>query len=89
MTLTVTGPVTLTEAPRWREAILKAIEHDSPRIDLAASGPWDLAGLQLLIAAIRSGRGVRFCRVPGVVVAIAARAGVVGRLGEAVDDYVD
>lgn len=88
-TLVVSGPVTLAEAPRWREALLMAVGEESPRVDLSASGPWDLAGLQLLIAAVRSGRGVRFTRVPGVVVAIAGRAGVAERLGEAIDDYVE
>src|SRR3954462_9145505 len=69
--LEVSGPVTLAEAPRWREALLSALAAGGEiRIDLGASGPWDLVGLQLLLSALawgrRSGRAGRFARVPEV-----------------------
>ena len=80
-TLTVTGPMTLEEAPRWREALLAAFgTGPSLSIDLAESGPWDLAGLQLLISALETARGsgqtVQFTRVPEVCMRVAEQAGV-------------
>lgn len=80
-TVSVTGPVTLEEAPRWREALLTALGVGSAvAIDLAASGPWDLAGLQLLLSALetarRSGTAVQFVRMPEVCLDLAERAGV-------------
>jgi ABC-type transporter Mla MlaB component len=50
------------------------------RIDLAASGPYDVSGLQLLLSVLRtprtSGDPVRLARVPRVLFSIAERAGV-------------
>jgi len=83
-TLVVSGPLTLAETPRWRDALSSALagEGGGVRVDLAASGPWDLAGVQLLIAAMTSGRlrgrEVRLVRVPGVFREITRRAGLGG-----------
>jgi ABC-type transporter Mla MlaB component len=93
-TLVVAGPVTLGEVPRWREALIAAFSEAKPvQIDLAASGPWDVAGLQLLISALatgrRSGQPVRLVHVPRGFTAIAEQAGVSGRLAEAVGDQLN
>ncbi len=94
VTVALTGPVTLGETPRWREALIAALAEAKPvRIDLAASGPWDLAGLQLLISAVatgrRSGQAVRLAHVPRGLLAIADQAGVADRLAETIDDRPD
>ena len=90
-TLVVAGPVTLGEVPRWREALIAAFsEAKAVQIDLAASGPWDAAGLQLLISAIatgrRSGQTVRLVHVPRCFTAITDQAGASGWLAAAVAD---
>ena len=92
--LVVSGPVTLAEAPQWRESLLAASAGGRDlRLDLDATGPWDLAGLQLLIAALatarREGSVVRFARVPRVLMAIAERAGVVELLAGSVESLAD
>ena len=47
----LTGPVTLYEVAAVREGLRTALADGRPlRIDLSDSGPWDIAGLQLLIA---------------------------------------
>jgi ABC-type transporter Mla MlaB component len=81
----VTGPVTRDEVARWRDAFSDGFAR-SPglRIDLADSGPWDLAGVQLLLAAMASGRRlgrpVVLAGVPNVLRDVAERAGVLDRL---------
>ena len=92
--LVVTGPVTLAESPSWREALLAAFAGGQDlRLDLAASGPWDVAGVQLLLAALesgrRTGREVRLVRVPRVLLATAERAGVGELLAGAIDGLAD
>jgi ABC-type transporter Mla MlaB component len=94
VTVALTGPVTLGEAPRWREALIAAMAEAKPvRIDLESSGPWDLAGLQLLISAVatgrRSGQAVRLAHAPRGLLAIADQAGVADRLSEAIDGGPD
>ena len=55
--MVVTGPLTRDEVARWQEDFADALVRGRGlRIDLAESGPWDLAGVQLLLAAIASGR---------------------------------
>ena len=50
--LALTGPVTLGEVVRLRGLLLAAMsDGDELRLDLSASGPWDLAGLQLVLSA--------------------------------------
>jgi phospholipid transport system transporter-binding protein len=77
----LTGPATLAEAPRLKEVLLSALAGGGPiRVDLAEAGPWDVAGLQLLIAAEGSARGsgrdLRLVRVPQALREAAARAGL-------------
>jgi ABC-type transporter Mla MlaB component len=84
-TVDVTGPVTRAEAARWRDAFAADLSRGQGlRIELAGSGPWDVAGVQLLIAAIasgqRSGCPVVLARVPDVLMAVAERAGLRERL---------
>lgn len=56
-TIEVSGAVTLAEAPRWRDVLLTAFATGKPvHIQLAKAGPWDLAGLQLLISAVATAR---------------------------------
>jgi ABC-type transporter Mla MlaB component len=79
--VSVTGPVTRDEAVRWRDAFSDGLARGPGlRIDLADSGPWDVAGVQLLLAAIASGRRlgrpVVLAGVPGVLRGVAERAGV-------------
>lgn len=89
-TLEIAGPVTLEESPRWRTLLLNALGQEKDlRIDLAESGPWDLAGLQLVIAVLasgdRSGQNVRLTRVPRVFATIAERAGLTEHLERAME----
>lgn len=56
-TIEISGAVTLAEAPRWRDALLAAFATGKPvHVRLANAGPWDLAGLQLLISAVATAR---------------------------------
>ena len=79
--LVLSGPVTLYESSRVREQLLAAVsEATSLEIDLKATGPWDLAGLQLLVAAAASGSRhglpVRLIKVPRVCQEVADRSGL-------------
>jgi ABC-type transporter Mla MlaB component len=84
-TVVVTGPLTQDEVARWHEAFTGGLTRGRGlRIDLAESGPWDLAGVQLLLAAIASGKRtgwpIVLAGVPGVLTAVAERAGLWDRL---------
>ena len=90
-TVEVTGPVTRAEAARWRDAFSDGLSRGRGlRIDLAGSGPWDLAGVQLLLATIASGqraeRPILLARVPNVVLAVAERAELWDRLAAITED---
>lgn len=79
--ITLSGPATLAEAPRLRDELRDGLRVGrNVRIDLEASGPWDLIGLQLLVAtaasADRDGTSVRFVKVPEDCLSIADRAGL-------------
>ena len=68
-TLLLTGPITLYEVSAVCETLRMALAEGKPlRIDLSDSGPWDLAGLQLLISCVQSARNrdleVRLAEVP-------------------------
>ena len=87
----VTGPLTRDEVPRWREALADGLAQGQGLcIDLASSGPWDLAGVQLLLAAIASGklagRPIVLASMPGVLTAVAERAGLLDRLSAPAGD---
>ena len=80
-TVILTGPVTLYESSEVRDILLAALEEGKDlRIDLEATGPWDIAGMQLLIATVASGlkagRRVRLLQVPGVCREVAERSGL-------------
>ena len=56
-TILLTGPITLYEVSAVRETLRMALAEGKPlRIDLSDSGPWDLAGLQLLISCVKTAR---------------------------------
>ena len=77
----LSGPVTLYESNEIRETLLTAVKEELPlKIDLGTTGPWDLAGLQLLIATVstcaKKGLAVSFDEVPKSCAEIAERAGL-------------
>jgi ABC-type transporter Mla MlaB component len=80
-TLVLSGPATLYESSEIRETLLTALtEGKDLRVDLETSGPWDLAGLQLLISSEISGRksslAVRLVHVPRGCAEVAERSGL-------------
>lgn len=86
-TFTLAGPITLYDASEVREALMLALsEGRDLKIDLDTSGPWDLAGLQLLVSAVATGRraglSVVLVHVPGVCREVAERSGLAGWLAE-------
>jgi ABC-type transporter Mla MlaB component len=90
-TVEVTGPVTRAEAARWRDAFTDGLARGRGlRIDLAGSGPWDLAGVQLLLATIASGkraeRSISLARIPNVLKLVAERAALLDRLAAIAED---
>jgi ABC-type transporter Mla MlaB component len=79
--LRITGAVTLYEVKAVREQLLAALGAGGAlHIDLSESGPWDVAGLQLLIASMRTaserGQPVSLNAVPTVCTEIARRSGL-------------
>jgi len=92
-TVSLSGPATLYELAEIRESLLAAIAVGKDlRIDLETTGPWDLAGLQLLISATASGRragqAVRLLNVPRVCVEIADRSGLSNWLSGVTDTFL-
>jgi ABC-type transporter Mla MlaB component len=86
-TLTVSGPVTIYEVSDWREQLLNSVKTGTALdVDLHTSGPWDAAGLQLLISLVLTGQqrdcDIRFQLVPKVCRDIAKRAGLSQWLAE-------
>jgi ABC-type transporter Mla MlaB component len=84
-TILLTGPITLYEVAAVRETLRMALaEGKQLRIDLADSGPWDLAGLQLLVSCVKTARSrdreARLINVPGTCAEVAERAGLSGWL---------
>jgi ABC-type transporter Mla MlaB component len=89
----VSGPVTLYEASEVRDTLRTALDAGQPlAIDLETSGPWDLAGLQLLIATAASaqaaGVSVRFEHVPRVCGELAERCGLRDWLESLTDSFL-
>jgi ABC-type transporter Mla MlaB component len=77
----LTGPITLYEVATVREGLRTALAAGKPlRIDLSDSGPWDIAGLQLLISCVHSGRQrsqeVRIVNAPRTCAELAQRSGL-------------
>ncbi len=88
VTILLTGPVTLYEVSAIRESLRAALAGGKPvQVDLSDSGPWDIAGLQLLVACVRGGqeRGqiVRIVNPPGSCTEMARRSGLGGWLESA------
>lgn len=80
-TILLTGPVTVYEVGTVRETLRDTLAEGAPvRIDLSDSGPWDVAGLQLLISCAKSGgeRGqvVHVVNAPRACVEMAERSGL-------------
>jgi ABC-type transporter Mla MlaB component len=80
-TILLTGPVTLYEVSAIRETLLTALAEGKPlRIDLKDSGPWDVAGIQLLISCVKTGRdhdqAVRLVNTPKTCTQTAQRSGL-------------
>ena len=89
-TILLTGPVTVYEVATVRETLRDALAEGKPvRIDLSDSGPWDVAGLQLLISCVKSGRlrgqEVRLGNVPRPCTDLAQRYGLSDWLRSVVD----
>jgi ABC-type transporter Mla MlaB component len=83
--IALTGPITLYEVSAVCETLRMALSEGKPlRIDLSDSGPWDLAGLQVLISCVQSARNreldVRLAEIPEVCARIAERSGLSGWL---------
>jgi ABC-type transporter Mla MlaB component len=77
----LTGPVTLYEVKAVRDLLRNALSEGLPlRVDLSESGPWDVGGLQLLVACVKSGselgQPVTLVVVPGVCLELARRSGL-------------
>jgi anti-anti-sigma factor len=80
-TLRLTGPITLYEVSAVRESLRKALaEGKQLSLDLSDSGPWDLAGVQLLVSCMKTARDrdrqARLINVPNGCVEIAERSGL-------------
>jgi ABC-type transporter Mla MlaB component len=85
-TIRLTGPITIYEVSPVCETLRMALADEKAlRIDLSDSGPWDLAGLQVLISCVQSARNqdltVRLVDVPGICAQVAERSGLSGWLG--------
>lgn len=90
--VSLSGPVTLYESSEVRDQLLAAVVEGRPlTIDLEASGPWDVAGLQLLLAVAATGKRqgfpVHLVRVPGVCREVAERSGLGDWLALHADSY--
>jgi ABC-type transporter Mla MlaB component len=84
-TVLLTGPITLYEVSAVCESLRMALSEGKPlRIDLSDSGPWDLAGLQLLVSCVKSARNrdleIRLAQVPDSCAQVAQRSGLSGWL---------
>jgi ABC-type transporter Mla MlaB component len=80
-TVFLSGPITIYEVTTVREVLRKALSEERPlRIDVSEAGPWDIAGLQLLVSCVKSGRSrnqlVRIANIPRVCAEIAQRSGL-------------
>jgi ABC-type transporter Mla MlaB component len=80
-TILLTGSVTVYEVATIRETLRDALAEGNPvRIDLSDSGPWDVAGLQLLISCVKSGEErsqvVHVVNAPRVCAEMAERSGL-------------
>ena len=77
----LSGPVTLYTVSQVRETLQSALASGKPlQLDLGDSGPWDLAGVQLLISCAHSGashqRDLLLLNTPSGCLDVAKRAGL-------------
>jgi anti-anti-sigma regulatory factor len=91
--IALSGPATIYESSEIRETLLAALsEGKDLRIDLETSGPWDFAGIQLLVSASASGRragqAVRLVNVPRACAEIAVSSGLLGWLNGVTDSFL-
>jgi ABC-type transporter Mla MlaB component len=91
--IALSGPMTLYELSEVRDTLRAALAgSDHVRLDLETTGPWDVAGLQLLIACAATGRQlnrtVRLVNVPRTCVEVAERSGLSDWLHEAADSFL-
>lgn len=94
VTVALAGPVTIAEAPRWREELAAAFAAATAvRLDLGESGPWDLSGLQLLISsqaqARKEGDTLEIVRVPRSCWSLAESAGLSAALSPVVASHLE
>jgi ABC-type transporter Mla MlaB component len=80
-TVSIKGPATIYEVSALRDTLREAVAAGKNlRIDLGDTGKWDLAGLQLLVACVKTaehhGQTVRLASVPRVCAEIASRSGL-------------
>jgi ABC-type transporter Mla MlaB component len=80
-TIVLSGPVTLYEVLAVRETLQTAMVLGKHlRIDLSDTGPWDLAGVQLLISCARAAksrdREMLLVNTPKGCALVAERAGL-------------
>ena len=92
LTVVLSGPVTVYESAEARETLLAALAVGKDvRVHLETSGPWDVAGVQLLLATVASarkaGRTARLTMVPGVCRDVAERSGLGDWLESATDSF--
>lgn len=92
-TVMLSGPVTIYESIEIHESLVSALSAGQDlHVDLETSGPWDLAGFQLLVSVVNSAKKldltVRFLHIPGVCVEIAGRSGLRDWLEGHADSYV-
>lgn len=81
------GSATIYEVAALRDSLVDAMSHASDlQLDLTESGKWDLAGLQLLISCVNSGRQlgheVRLVGIPTMFREAAKRSGLSAWLDE-------
>ena len=80
-TVVLTGPITLYEVSAVCDTLRGALADGKQlRLDLSDTGPWDLAGLQLLISCVTSARNrdlaVQLDGVPAGCAQVAERSGL-------------
>jgi ABC-type transporter Mla MlaB component len=85
--LQLEGPITVAEVAEWRSALLAVLERGKPvRLGLGGAGPWDAAGLQLVLSAMDSGRRsgvpVRLDGADEPFLSVVGRAGAEGVIAE-------
>ena len=79
--IAIEGPATIYEVKALRETLHQGLSKGGRlQIDLAGSGKWDLAGLQLLISTIRTaqrqGQTASLHRVTKICAEVAERSGL-------------